>query len=120
MSEVMSFPETFDEFADQYKIVDKQEVYTNGTELIPIFRVKQWLDHSKLKNIKLTKEMKKNMHESKYEVLIEGVVIASGMNIQTAAVLVKALFNEYYNDHSMTISIREMERTEGVCDNGTK
>lgn len=116
----MSFPETFDEFADQYKIVDKQEVYTNGTELIPIFRVKQWLDHSKLKDIKLTKEMKKNMHESKYEVLIEGVVIASGMKIQTATILVKALFNEYYKDHSTTISIREEERTEGVCDNGTK
>ena len=42
----MSFPATFDEFAEQYQIVDKQEVYTNGTELIPIFRVKQWLDHA--------------------------------------------------------------------------
>ena len=47
MGDQMTFPATFDEFAEQYKIVDKQEVYTNGTELIPIFRVKQWLDHSK-------------------------------------------------------------------------
>ena len=111
---------TIYEFAYQYKIVDDKKIYTNGTELIPIFRVKQWLEHSKLKDIKLTKEMKKNMHEYKYEVLIEGAVIASGMNIQTATILVKALFNEYYNDHSMTISIREEARTEGVCDNGTK
>ena len=43
MADVMNFPETFEEFAEQYKIVDKKEVYTNGTELIPIFRVKQWL-----------------------------------------------------------------------------
>jgi hypothetical protein len=41
----MTFPKTFDEFAEEYKIVDSKEVYTNGTELIPIFRVKQWLDH---------------------------------------------------------------------------
>ena len=41
----MTFPKTFEEFAEQYKIVDNKEVYTNGTELIPIFRVKQWLEH---------------------------------------------------------------------------
>ena len=46
MADVMSFPNTFDEFAEQYKIVDEQEIYTNGTELIPIFRVKQWLEHT--------------------------------------------------------------------------
>lgn len=45
MGEQMTFPKTFDEFAEQYKIVDKEQVYTNGTELIPIFRVKQWLGH---------------------------------------------------------------------------
>ena len=43
MSETMNFPETFDEFAENYKITDDKQVYTNGTELIPIFRVRQWL-----------------------------------------------------------------------------
>ena len=43
--ELMDFPETFEEFAKQYQIIDKQEVYTNGAELIPVFRVKQWLEH---------------------------------------------------------------------------
>lgn len=43
MDETMNFPETFDEFAENYKITDDKQVYTNGTELIPIFRVKQWL-----------------------------------------------------------------------------
>lgn len=45
MADSMSFPATFDEFAERYKIIDKEEVYTNGAELIPIFRVKQWLEH---------------------------------------------------------------------------
>ena len=42
MSEQMTFPATFEEFADVHKIVDTKEVYTNGVELIPIYRVKQW------------------------------------------------------------------------------
>lgn len=48
MGDCMTFPETFDEFAEQYKIVDSKEIYTNGTALIPIFRVKQWLEHQEL------------------------------------------------------------------------
>ena len=43
MAETMNFPETFDEFAESYKIIDDKQVYTNGTELIPINRVRQWL-----------------------------------------------------------------------------
>lgn len=46
MTDCMIFPATFDEFAEQYKIFDEKEIYTNGTALIPIFRVKQWLEHS--------------------------------------------------------------------------
>lgn len=45
MSECMEFPETFDEFADSYGLVDTEEIYTNGSQLIPVFRVKQWLEH---------------------------------------------------------------------------
>ena len=45
MADCMTFPATFYEFAEEYKIVDSQEIYTNGTALIPIFRVEQWLDH---------------------------------------------------------------------------
>ena len=43
--EVMKFPNTFDEFAEQYGFTDKEEHYTNGLQLIPVFRVKQWLEH---------------------------------------------------------------------------
>lgn len=45
MGVMMTFPDTFEEFAEQYKIVDTEHIYTNGTDLIPVFRVKQWLDH---------------------------------------------------------------------------
>ena len=45
----MDFPETFDEYVQMYKIVDTDEVYTNGIELIPVFRVRQWLEHEEEK-----------------------------------------------------------------------
>ena len=46
--DIMNFPQTVDEFMEQYKIVDREEVYTNGAELIPIFRMKQWFEHEAL------------------------------------------------------------------------
>ena len=45
MCDAMTFPDTAEEFMEQYKIVDTEHVYTNGAELIPIFRMKQWLEH---------------------------------------------------------------------------
>lgn len=47
MGEIMQFPETVDEFMQQYKITDTKQVYTNGTELVPIFRMKQWFEEHK-------------------------------------------------------------------------
>ena len=46
MNEQMEFPETFEEFAKEYGFKDDKEIYTNGSDLIPIFRVKQWLEHT--------------------------------------------------------------------------
>ena len=45
MSEMMEFPDTWEEFEKSYGFTDSKEVYTNGSRLIPSFRVKQWLDH---------------------------------------------------------------------------
>ena len=42
---IMMFPDTVEEFMEQYKIIDTEKVYTNGAELVPIFRMKQWFDH---------------------------------------------------------------------------
>ena len=46
MNEQMEFPNTFDEFAKEYGFTDTKEIYTNGSDLIPVFRVKQWLEHT--------------------------------------------------------------------------
>lgn len=45
MGENMNFPKTPSEFIDLYAFKDKQKVYTNGSVLIPVFRVKQMLEH---------------------------------------------------------------------------
>ena len=55
MCDVMSFPATVDEFMEQYKIVDREEVYTNGAEMVPIFRMKQWFEHEANHNAELGK-----------------------------------------------------------------
>lgn len=30
---------------EQYKMTDTEHVYSNGTEYVPIYRMKQWLEH---------------------------------------------------------------------------
>ena len=47
------------------------------------------------------------MEERRYKVLIDSMVVAERMDLKTAIILVKALFDEYYNDHKMIISIKE-------------
>lgn len=55
------------------------------------------------------------MNEKKYEVLIDDKVVAERMDLTTATVLLKALFEEYYND-SFTVSVRETTKSEMVGD----
>lgn len=43
--DVMEFPRTPEEFCRQYGFFDKDEVYTNGSLLIPVFRVEQMVEH---------------------------------------------------------------------------
>jgi CRISPR/Cas system-associated endonuclease/helicase Cas3 len=45
MADMMTFPPTFEEFIKQYEFKDKEEVYTNGAELVPSFRVMQAWEH---------------------------------------------------------------------------
>ena len=54
----MCFPETWEEFRKQYRIVDIEKVYTNGIEMIPTFRVKQWLDH--MESVKHSQQSEQN------------------------------------------------------------
>lgn len=46
MGDIMAFPDTVDEFMEEHKMVDTKQVYSNGIEYVPIFRMKQWfLEH---------------------------------------------------------------------------
>lgn len=45
MADAMIFPDTFEEFVKIFGFVDSKEYYTNGSELIQVFRVEQWLEH---------------------------------------------------------------------------
>ena len=45
MGVCMMFPDTLQEFLEQYQFKDTEEIYTNGSMLIPVFRVKQWVEH---------------------------------------------------------------------------
>ena len=47
MGDIMEFPDTVEEFMEEYKMVDKHEIYSNGTEYVPIFRMEQWFEHCK-------------------------------------------------------------------------
>lgn len=43
--DVMNFPDNWWTFVQDYQFVDKEEVYTNGSMLIPSFRVRQMVEH---------------------------------------------------------------------------
>ena len=40
MGDMMTFPASVEEFMEQYKITDIEHVYSNGTEYVPIYRMK--------------------------------------------------------------------------------
>lgn len=48
----MEFPETIEEFIEQYSFKDEKQIYTNGSVLLPVFRVKQMIDHYFFLNLK--------------------------------------------------------------------
>ena len=63
MSDMMDFPKTVEEFMEMYKMVDTDEVYSNGTEYVPIFRMKQWFEHQRTSNAHPTHECVEPTHE---------------------------------------------------------
>ena len=45
MSDCMTFPEKITDFLESYSFIDTEQIYTNGSKLIPVFRVIQALKH---------------------------------------------------------------------------
>lgn len=67
MSEQMEFPITFEKFAKEYGFKDDKEVYTNGSDLIPIFRVNQWLEQdNRLRTMEMDTAYECGKHANKW------------------------------------------------------
>lgn len=45
MADSMFFPEKWEDFLLDHEFEDSQEIYTNGSMLIPSFRVEQMMEH---------------------------------------------------------------------------
>lgn len=45
MGDRMNYPENPMDFIKIYSFKDKEEVYTNGSMLVPLFRVEQMIDY---------------------------------------------------------------------------
>lgn len=43
-TDTMNLPPTWEEFIENFTILDIKEVYTNGSVLVPLFRVKQMME----------------------------------------------------------------------------
>lgn len=52
------------------------------------------------------------MIENKYWVKLDDTVVSENMTLEMAILLVRAIFETYYNDLSMVISMSIMERAE--------
>lgn len=72
MNEKMTFPNTLDEFIEEYSFIDDKEFYTNGSELIPTFRIKQWEEHKTKEKQDLIKYLEDFISKEDYEVNIKG------------------------------------------------
>ena len=53
-----------------------------------------------------------NMGTDTYMVLIDKSIIAMALSLEHAVVLVKALFNEYYAEPGLTISIQREQKED--------
>lgn len=55
----MKFPERIDDFINNYSFRDNERIYTNGSKLIPVYRVKQAIEHYMPKWIPVSERLPK-------------------------------------------------------------
>ena len=53
------------------------------------------------------------MSENKYYLKVDNRTVAEWVSLEHALIFIKAIFENYYNDHDIVIAIAEMERCEG-------
>lgn len=54
------------------------------------------------------------MEEKMYCVLIEDEIVATGMDSEIAILLVKAIFEEYYNEKDLSVTVRRETGAECI------
>ena len=52
------------------------------------------------------------MNENKYYLKVDNRTVAECIPLEYALIFIKSIFENYYNDHEIVISIAEMERCE--------
>ena len=52
------------------------------------------------------------MEKRRFEVMHENNRLASDMRLEDALLFINAIFDKYYMEHSMVISIKEMEKVK--------
>ena len=57
------------------------------------------------------------MNENKYYLKIDNRIIAERVSLEHALIFIKSIFENYYNDHEIVISIAEMKLCEGDEEN---
>lgn len=58
------------------------------------------------------------MEPIRYEVLVDGVVVGQEMELHYATILVSAIFEKYYNEPQMEVTVRRSQKKEGLeCEN---
>lgn len=98
MNQQMAFPETFEGFAKEYGFKDEKEVYTNGSDLISIFRVKQWLEQdNKLRTIEIDAAYERGKHANKWIPVSERLPEKTGKYLVTVknGNVYAGVFDEY-------------------------
>ena len=53
------------------------------------------------------------MSEHKYYLTVNNQTVAECIPLEYALIFIKSIFENYYNDHEIVISIAEMEQCEG-------
>lgn len=51
------------------------------------------------------------MNSDYYEVLVEDILVADHVSLNYAAIFLKAIFEEYYKEPSLKVSIKKMDNT---------
>lgn len=86
--------ENLENFMEAYKMVDVDEIYSNGTEFVPIFRVKQWLDYNNIKNLQQKVEQLENIRKEAIEYINHATIGADSSPIEDSW-----LYNLYETRH---------------------